>query len=87
MSCADVVRLLWDYLDGELDAERTRRIREHLAWCHHCRDHFTFDGAFLRSVARLIEDPPAAAPLRARVLAALREEGYGAGLRLESERS
>lgn len=76
MSCEEVVRLVWAYLDDEIDDERRRRVREHLALCGPCRDHFTFDGAFLRSVARLIDVPDDAAPLRARVLEALRAEGY-----------
>ncbi len=76
MSCEEAVRLVWAYLDGEIDDERRDRVREHLALCLPCRDHITFDGAFLRSVARLLDDPDPSTTLRARVLEALRAEGY-----------
>jgi anti-sigma factor (TIGR02949 family) len=75
MSCADAVRLLWDYLDGELDAERRARVRAHLAECSHCRDQYTFEGAFLHAVDRLIDEPIDTNALRSRVLKALEERG------------
>lgn len=76
MPCHEVVALLWEYLDGELDDAMRTRIREHLDHCHHCTDHFSFEGAFLRTVARVIEEPCETEPLRQRILAALREEGH-----------
>lgn len=36
MSCPEVGRLLQRYLDGGLDAERTRHIVEHLDDCRRC---------------------------------------------------
>jgi anti-sigma factor (TIGR02949 family) len=76
MSCEHVIRLLWEYLDNELDAERRLRVREHLAVCEHCREHFTFEGAFLRAVASHLDDVTDTATLRGRIVDALRAEGY-----------
>jgi mycothiol system anti-sigma-R factor len=76
MPCHEVVALLWEYLDGELDDEMRARIREHLNHCHGCTDHFTYEGAFLRTVTRVIEEPLETGALRERILAALREEGH-----------
>ena len=76
MPCHEVVALLWEYLDGELDEAMRTRIREHLDHCHHCTDHFSFEGAFLRTVTRVIDEPCETGALRQRILAALRAEGH-----------
>lgn len=77
MSCEHVVQLLWDYLDEELDEARRARVREHLDMCVHCREHFTFEAAFLRALASQLDAPEDTTTLRSRVLDSLRAEGYG----------
>jgi mycothiol system anti-sigma-R factor len=74
--CEEVLRNVWDYLDDEIDADRKERIRHHLALCDHCRDHYTFEGALLRSLERLLEGgDEAVAPLRERIERTLIEHG------------
>lgn len=75
LTCADAVRMLWDYLDGELDAPRREQVRAHLTECAHCRDQYTFEGAFLETVDRLIDEPIDTTVLRLRIVAALRRRG------------
>ena len=76
LSCKEVARAVWTYLDGEIDAERAGRIRAHLESCAHCRDLYTFEGAFLREVSRLLDEPmDGAAPLRARIIRSLTDAG------------
>lgn len=70
------MRAVWTYLDGEIDAERAAAIRAHLEVCAHCRDQYTFEGAFLRTLSRLLDEPVDTSALRARILQALREQGY-----------
>jgi mycothiol system anti-sigma-R factor len=77
MSCDEAVRVLWDYLDTELDDVLRERVREHLTECAHCREQYTFEGNFLRTVGNLIEEPQDTTALRARILAALRARGLG----------
>jgi mycothiol system anti-sigma-R factor len=74
--CEHVIRSVWDYLDDEIDAERKARIRHHLELCDHCRDHYTFEGAFLRSVRRLLDNDDEKASLRARIERALIDHGF-----------
>ncbi len=76
--CEHVIRSVWDYLDEEIDAVQKERIRRHLELCDHCRDQYTFEGAFLRSVSRLLDDDgdSHAESLRRRVEAALIEHGF-----------
>ena len=76
MSCEEVAKAVWAYLDAEIDAERAARIRAHLETCDHCRDLYTFEGAFLRTVSRLLDAPADdTAPLRSRILSALAAAG------------
>ena len=76
VSCEEVMRTVWAYLDGEIDADRARDIRAHLDTCDHCRDMYTFEGTFLRTVARLIDESEDVSALRSRILEALRREGF-----------
>ena len=76
MSCDEAVQLLWDYLDEELDEARRERVRVHLEECGHCRSQYTFEGAFLRAVDGLIDQPLETSALRARILKALRDSTF-----------
>ena len=76
MSCDGAVRVLWEYLDRELDDALHERVRQHLAECAHCREHYTFEGSLLRTVNHMIDEPMDTTALRSRILAALRDRGY-----------
>jgi len=52
VSCQEVITELWDYLDGELPAERAAAIADHLAQCARCYPQYRFEYAFLAAVAR-----------------------------------
>lgn len=52
ISCQEVITELWDYLDGELPAERAAAIADHLAECARCYPQYRFEYAFLGAVAR-----------------------------------
>ena len=79
IDCATAVERMWDFLDGELDAERWAEVEAHLAACRRCPGHFAFAQSLLESIAAArarLEEPDA---LRRRVLAALHAEGFGGG--------
>jgi len=76
LSCEEVALAVWTYLDGEIDGDRASHIRAHLDACDHCRDMYTFEGAFLRTVARLLDESDDEPALRSRIVAALREQGF-----------
>jgi anti-sigma factor (TIGR02949 family) len=77
LDCAEVVRQLWEYLDGRADADRVDAIDEHLARCDGCRAHFEFEERLVRTIAELRKQHSDPARLRAEVLAALRAAGMG----------
>ena len=74
LDCLSVVRELWDYLDGELDAGRWEVIRAHLATCTGCHDHVEFCRSFLTHVSATPADEAEVSALRERVVVALRSE-------------
>lgn len=67
--------MLWDYLDGELSAEREAAMRWHLEVCRPCLEHDEFERAFLDAVASVRDSEPAPPALRQRVMDALRSQG------------
>lgn len=50
ISCQDAVDRVYEYLDGELDADWNGRIREHLEACKRCYPYFDFERIFLDHV-------------------------------------
>ncbi len=69
--CAESLKELYTFLDGELTVERRSTIRQHLDGCQNCYEAFDFE-AELRIVvsAKCREEVPE--ELRARVAEALR---------------
>jgi predicted anti-sigma-YlaC factor YlaD len=45
--CSDVMKLLYAFLDGKLDAKGMVRVKTHLQECTCCRDAFTSEQTFL----------------------------------------
>ena len=78
MDCNAVMRQLWDYLDGELTAERMLAVREHLAVCARCFPQVEFERTFLGAIARAQREHSDPRRLGERVLAGLRAEGFAA---------
>jgi anti-sigma factor RsiW len=71
------VRRLWDYLDGELDDARMAEVDGHPRHLPRLPAHFQFAAVFLDAVAAARREHQHPGALRARVVAALRAEGFG----------
>jgi mycothiol system anti-sigma-R factor len=54
--CQDALHTLYDYLDGELTAERRLVIQHHLAECQPCLHAFDFEAELKAVVARSCRD-------------------------------
>ncbi len=74
LSCHDVVKELWDYLDSELAPDRWEAIREHLATCGGCTAHVEFCRSFLARVGESAIAESEVAQSRARIEALFRAE-------------
>ncbi len=68
---------LYDFLDGELSAERMGLIREHIEQCRPCYAHAQFERDILDIIGGGWKDVAASANLRDRIRTGLREAGFG----------
>jgi mycothiol system anti-sigma-R factor len=71
--CQEAIATLYNFLDGELTADRRLQIQHHLDECGPCFDAFDFEADLKALVARKCRDEVPEA-LRRRVAAALRAE-------------
>lgn len=78
LDCDAVMRQLWDYLDGELTPVREEAVRAHLAMCKRCQPQKDFEKSFLRALSASRTEHARPDAIKARVLAALRAEGFAA---------
>ena len=73
MECVECVSRLWEYLDGELEAEEVRAMRSHLTRCLACRPAYHCDRAFLALLAHCAgRCPGASSDLRDTIRSTLR---------------
>ena len=77
LDCAEVVRALWEYLDGRAGDALVAGIEAHLAWCDGCRAHFAFEERLVKSLAGLRRQHSDPERLREAVLDVLRAAGMG----------
>lgn len=69
--CNDVVQRVYEYLDGELDAEWTERVRVHIEVCRKCYPYFNFERMFLDHIRGQAIAPEHSERLERRILEAL----------------
>jgi mycothiol system anti-sigma-R factor len=72
ITCAEAVKQLWEYLDGELSDESRAAVEEHLSFCRRCCGEVEFAaelrGFLAREAAEELPDD-----VRTRLLATLDE--------------
>jgi mycothiol system anti-sigma-R factor len=72
-SCEEVMERLWGFIDGELSAETSSRVREHLDECARCCPCHEFHAAFVQFLRHQARQPVPAG-LRRRVFEELLRE-------------
>lgn len=77
--CVEVIHQLWDYLDGELTADRAEGIAEHLEACAGCNAVSEYEIAFRETARRLLDEAPPVPALRGRIVTALEAKGFRGG--------
>jgi len=75
--CREVLTRLYEYLDGELGAADSDKIRAHLEACRPCLNRFEFERLFQEYVVARAPRPKARDEFKAGLLARIREEGRG----------
>lgn len=76
VDCANAMERLFDFLDGELGPDLEVAVRAHLAACSHCLEMAGLEKRFLEAVQAARGSECCPGKLRARVLDALRGEGW-----------
>ena len=66
-TCTECARLLYRFLDGELEETELTRIRLHLEGCPQCRGRVHFEGAVRRTIGRAVRGAACPDELRARL--------------------
>jgi anti-sigma factor (TIGR02949 family) len=56
ITCAEAVRQLWEYLDGELPVESRAAVEEHLSFCRRCCGEVEFAEELRAFLAREAAD-------------------------------
>ena len=74
LTCLEVVRSLWDYVDHAMPDEQRDAIAEHLRGCTACDGHIDFARALVGRIGTLPMPEPQLNALRERVQGALRQE-------------
>ena len=71
--CEEVVRLLWRYMDRELDPDTSRQLQEHVRQCRSCGPRHEFEARLRAIIQEKCAGQPAPEALRRRVMALLQE--------------
>ncbi|MGE3601666.1 MAG: zf-HC2 domain-containing protein [Dehalococcoidia bacterium] len=76
ITCQEAAAAIFDWLDGELPADRAKLVGDHLETCAVCYPRLVFERSFLEAVSRASRVSEVPAGLRARVVGALAAEGF-----------
>ena len=71
VDCTEVLKVVYQFIDNELDTATCDSIRQHLAACEPCLDRFDVEQAVKSLIARCCGNDPAPQELRAKVLTQL----------------
>ena len=74
--CEEVLEKLYEYLDGELELVESEEMARHFEMCANCYPALAFEKSFLEALERTQRGTATPEPLRAKVLEALRKEGF-----------
>lgn len=75
ITCHDALRLVQEYLDGELEGVSHERLKAHFDVCGNCYPHLKFEASFLEAVKRGCAGESAPEGLRTRVAELIAQAG------------
>ncbi len=71
--CEEVVRLVWQYMDRELDESTYRQLQAHIRQCRDCGPRHDFEARLRAIIQGKCAGQPAPERLRRRLLAMLQD--------------
>lgn len=73
ISCEEALRVVQEFLDGELEPSTEDRVKAHFDKCVRCYPHLDFENAYREAVCRAVRGETAPPELRAKVAALIAE--------------
>lgn len=73
ITCEEALRLVHDYLDGELEGVPASQVRQHFDMCERCYPHLKLESVYRDAMRRVASGGGAPAGLKDRVSALLAE--------------
>lgn len=73
ITCHEAAQRVYEFLDGELDAERMEQVRQHVEVCRRCWPYFNFERIFLDHIRSRGLKPERSRKLEAKVRRMLKE--------------
>lgn len=77
ISCADALRFLQEFVDGELEATSRQQVEAHFEACQRCYPHLRLEESFRAALQRACVGPCAPPEIKARLLEALAQAKEG----------
>lgn len=74
--CAEMLKQVYDCLDGRLTAERRAEIETHIAKCPCCLKAYDFEAKLLSAIRAPCCEDAKVRELRAQILSALEKDGF-----------
>jgi anti-sigma factor (TIGR02949 family) len=71
--CEEALKVVQEYLDGELDESLGQSVRKHFDICGRCYPHLDFEKAYRDAVCRAVQGETAPSALKAKVAALIAE--------------
>ena len=75
ITCEEALRVVQEFLDGELESGMEGQVKAHFDRCVTCYPHLDFENAYREAVGRAVRGEKAPPALRAKVAALIAEEG------------
>ncbi len=73
ISCQEAIRLVYDFLDGELEDASSARVRAHFEKCQRCYPHLRLEESFRLALQKAVRGESTPPDLRDRVLRVLED--------------
>ena len=65
--CEDIMKRLWEFLDGELEPVSEKELQRHIEVCARCYPHYDFQRAYFKIMHRIKDRDPLPRELRTRL--------------------
>ena len=77
MSCEDALKLVHEFIDGELETVSTDQVKQHFDMCQRCYPHLQLESTFRDALRRAAKDTETPEDLRSKLTAMIAEERAG----------